>query len=210
MGQADLIRSILDNIECREANLLVWGVVDGNSTKEEIIDIIEATIDDNYNEIETLGGDFTNSDFVFRLLIDKRLIFKILSYDDEERYRSRMAETIRLLFHLRQLFPQHDGQNGWTGAKTLVADYRFKRASRAYPERTITPSKFLKNFYDQDKKIVFSLESLFEDRMDNESFKLADFQFEASKAIIESIKSRRNRGILISAGTDQHPQKLPS
>ncbi len=129
------------------------------------------------------------------------MIFKILSYDDEERYRSRMAETIRLLFHLRQLFPQHDGQNGWTGAKTLVADYRFKRASRAYPERTITPSKFLKNFYDQDKKIVFSLESLFEDRMEYESFKLADFQFEASKAIIESIKSRRNRGILISAGT---------
>lgn len=58
-------------------------------------------------------------------------------------YRSRMAETVRLLQKLRQLFPKHAGSTGWQRAPSLVADFRFVRRRRRYPARDIPTHKAL-------------------------------------------------------------------
>ena len=66
-----------------------------------------------------------------------------------------MAETIRLIFHLRQLFPKHfKNTHGWQIANTLVSDFRFLRKKRKYPKRNldkINVANFLKKeVYDEN------------------------------------------------------------
>jgi hypothetical protein len=45
-------------------------------------------------------------------LMSRALLFDV-GEDPGERFRSRMAEAVRLFFRLRQLFPQHAGPIGW-------------------------------------------------------------------------------------------------
>jgi len=115
------LETVLDAIEQREARLLVWGLVDGRLSRDEV----EAVIDPLLDEALAKGlVAFMQASEVVAALRDKRLLFETdtVPYPG---YRSRMAEGVRLLFRLRQLFPKHDGPTGWQFARTLVADYRF-------------------------------------------------------------------------------------
>ena len=202
MDKTKVLSLFLDEIERRETNLLVWGVVDGSSGETEILDLADNIITQNYDAIEKVNPVLTDPGEVLRILKDGGLLFEIFCEGPETRYRSRMAETVRLLFHLRQLFPKHERQQtGWMQAKTLVADYRFRRVSRTYPKRTLKTSDFLKNLEVDKEKIFDALEQSFRNRQEGEKFHLAQFQFDATKAILESLKTRLNRGILVSAGT---------
>ena len=80
--------------------------------------------------------DFYDADEVIGALKARGLLF---DSDDTPYpgYRSRMAETVRLAFRLRQLFPQHQGLDGWQQGRTLVADFRFTRRRRRYPRRDL-------------------------------------------------------------------------
>ena len=60
-----------------------------------------------------------------------------LCESDGHVYRTRMAETVRLLARLRQLGPGRS----WRAAPPLVADYRFSVRPRAYPERHRDPAR---------------------------------------------------------------------
>ena len=51
------------------------------------------------------------------------------------RFRTRMAETVRLAQHLRQWF--HGPRSDWRTAKTLVSDIRFLARPRVVPVREI-------------------------------------------------------------------------
>ena len=86
------------------------------------------------------SGDATGDDLVAEL----RRRALLLDVDDGTavRYRSRMAETLRLLARLRQLFPRHRGA-GWSQARTLVADYRFLTRPRAYPRRNLAVDQLM-------------------------------------------------------------------
>ena len=47
-----------------------------------------------------------------------------------------MAETVRLIFHLRQSFiNKKNGPDSWQKDPTLVSDYRFIKRSRLLPKR---------------------------------------------------------------------------
>ena len=56
--------------------------------------------------------------------------------DQPERYRTRMAETVRLTARLRQLFTKHEGP-AWRSAPRLVGDFRFAIQPRRYPTRDV-------------------------------------------------------------------------
>ncbi|MDC0189758.1 protein DpdJ [Rhodospirillales bacterium] len=197
----DILRLILDEIERRENSLLVWGVVDGSSSETEILAVISDIIDDNWKRVEEIDDRFTDTGFVLKKLTEKCLIFEIPFTDDQRQFRSRMAETVRLLFHLRQLFPLHDRVGGYNAANTLVADYRFKRVSRSYPKRDQTLSDFFEVLCAENPNIRAALEAQSERRPGIERFMLANFQVEATKAILDSIATKNDQGILISAGT---------
>ena len=55
------------------------------------------------------------------------------------RYRTRLAETLRLLRTLRQLLPPGDESKPawWRHSSTLVSDYRLRVSPRRYPARRI-------------------------------------------------------------------------
>ena len=92
-------------------------------------------ITDNINDI---NEDEKDPDIVFNALIDKQLIF----YIDSDRFRSRMCETVRLLYHLRQMFPRNAGNN-WQSAPTLVSDFRLIKRNRSFPKRNISQNELI-------------------------------------------------------------------
>ena len=128
-----LLLAALDEIEQREARLLTWGLVDGHVSASEIQGIIDCLLDDPTIGV---GVSFHDASGVITELIERALLFDI-GEERGTRYRSRMAEGVRLLFRLRQLFPQHQGPTGWQTAPTLVADFRFIWRRRRYPRREI-------------------------------------------------------------------------
>src|SRR2546430_7142726 len=109
MADETLILAALDQIEQREARLLTWGLVDGFITSTEIADIIDPLLDDpRYAQ----GLSFVRVAEVIDALKARALLFDI-GENPGDQYRSRMAEAVRLLFRLRQLFPKHSGLTGW-------------------------------------------------------------------------------------------------
>ena len=123
------LQATLDAIEQTEARLLVWGLADGRLSREEVNALIDPLLDEALDR--GLAGFLDPSDVVAELK-RRALIFET----DEVPFpglRSRMAETVRLLFRLRQLFPKHAGPDGWQRAPTLVADFRFLWRRRRYP-----------------------------------------------------------------------------
>ena len=124
----------LDRIEQCEARLLTWGLVDGFLSSEEMSAIVDPMLDDpQYAD----GLNFVSVAAVIEALKDRALLFDV-GEEPDSRYRSRMAEAVRLLFRLRQLFPQHRGLIGWQSAPTLVADFRFIWRRRRYPRRGVS------------------------------------------------------------------------
>ena len=138
-GDIKVAELILDALEKQEAKLLSWGIVDVSSPLVEISTLIDTILD----EVPITAVSFATSGEVLDFLVSKGLIFEI-SQNMEPSYRSRMAETVRLMFHLRQLFPKHSGNHGWQDAPNLVADFRFIRTSRRYPDRNILKDNAVK------------------------------------------------------------------
>ncbi|WP_304412407.1 protein DpdJ [Nocardia sp. 348MFTsu5.1] len=111
---------ILNDIESHELPLLSWGVSDGSLTETELEQLIQRVAP---------GEDV---DSVIDELLDRRLLFATGVTD--QRFRSRMAETVRLAVRLRQWFHGKP----WTSASSLVSDARFLSRPRVVPRRDIT------------------------------------------------------------------------
>ena len=183
-----LIEKILDKIEEKEARLLVWGIVDISFSRNEIYQCI-FDITDNINDI---NEDEKDPDIVFNALIDKQLIF----YIDSDRFRSRMCETVRLLYHLRQMFPRNAGNN-WQSAPTLVSDFRLIKRNRSFPKRNISQNELI-SILDRNnihQNIIKSISIL------SKNMKLANFQIRSTEQILNSLSKNIVPGNLISAGT---------
>ncbi|MBB4423900.1 hypothetical protein GGD66_002444 [Bradyrhizobium sp. CIR48] len=192
-----IILAALDQIEQREARLLTWGLVDGFLASEEITDLIDPLLDDpRYVD----GLSFVRASQVIDVLKARALLFDIGEAPDT-RYRSRMAEAVRLFFRLRQLFPKHSGLIGWQNAPTLVADFRFIWRRRRYPKRAINASEALATIsaVTSDGYARQAIASLIESY--GVKFTLARFQVAAAARILGGFESSRSIATLVSAGT---------
>lgn len=191
------LTDVLDAIEQAEARLLVWGLVDGRIGRDELEDLIAPFLDAAYAQ----GIDrFFGADEVIAALAEQGLLFETDDYPYPG-YRSRMAETVRLAFRLRQLFPQNGGVDGWQRARTLVADFRFTRRRRRYPRRDLVPANVIeeRNHRFDDPALSAALQALLAER--GEGYRLAEFQSRATHRILEGLAARRSNGTLVSAGT---------
>lgn len=110
----------LDRLEREEERLLVWGVVDGAFSGPEVESLAEKYLDDR-----DLWHVFPDPDDLLSLLDERRLLFRFIE-GTRPRYRTRMAEAVRLFSKLRQIFPGRP----WQLAPTLVADFRLARVPR--------------------------------------------------------------------------------
>jgi hypothetical protein len=133
-GVEEFLRGVLDAIEQREARLLVWGLVDGRLGRDELAELIDPMIE---QALQRGLEDFFSVAEVIQALSERGLLFETDDFPYPG-YRSRMGETVRLTFRLRQLFPQHRGIDGWQQARTLVADFRFTWRRRRYHVQGLT------------------------------------------------------------------------
>ncbi len=197
-----LLVAALDEIEQREARLLTWGLVDGFLTAGEAAEIIDALLDNPRFAVADFATplNFLSAADVLAALKARALVLDV-SDGSEPRYRSRMAEAVRLLFRLRQLFPKHQGPTGWQSAPTLVADFRFLWRRRRYPDRCLAPADVLPPLNDvlDDATAREALAELL--RSHGPAFRLARFQMEASQRILGGLGGERSQATLVSAGT---------
>jgi hypothetical protein len=184
-----LVQIFLNQLEFKEVKLLTWGVVDGGFSETEIEDYAAATI-------EMLDSDVDPWDLIDAMQ-DRNLLFKF-NLRGHYRYRTRMAESVRLFAKLRQLFPKRD----WQTAPTLVADYRFSLRQRLYPSRTLEPYAVIQTL-DADKLLSTIQHSALEATLvsPDRTLQLADFQLRATTRMLRDLKSTKSRGMIVCAGT---------
>jgi superfamily II DNA or RNA helicase len=193
----NLLLATLDEIEQREAKLLTWGLVDGHLSTSEIHEIVDQFLDD---PLVGTGVTFHNAAAVIARLAKRALLFDV-GEEPGTRFRSRMAEGVRLLFRLRQMFPKHQGPTGWQTAPTLVADFRFIWRRRHYPRREIAPDAALSRIAARtsDPSARSALYALI--RSFGPNFRLAGFQVDAAARILSGFEKTKSIATLVSAGT---------
>jgi superfamily II DNA or RNA helicase len=183
---------ILDELEDRESALLTWGNTQGYFSENELTELIESIVgeaEDPYDVIDEM--------------LAKGLIVSWADVESgEERYRSRMAEGVRLFSTLRQMFPKHAKGDAWKQAATLVSDYRFMRRKRKYPQRNLSIDDVI-NSLGNSIGLSSSEGDLLKELLRNKSsyYDLAAFQLRACKSVLLGVRSKRPSGSIVCAGT---------
>lgn len=187
----------LDAIEQRETRFLVWGIADISLSEDELVELIAEALESASEEIQMTYYDPRR---VIADLLERAFVVEFPK-NAALHYRSRMAETVRLASRLRQLFPKHEGANGWQQAPTLVADYRFLRRKRKFPKRELTPDQMLHQCREVEASStqIALLQKLLE--RSGTSLALAGFQGRATSRILQGLNKRESRGTIVCAGT---------
>jgi len=187
----------LSQLEREEASLLTWGVIDAGFSAMEVEERASQFAASNpLCQTAGLTGDELMDSLTARHLL--------LSFAGARGslYRTRMAETIRLLARLRQLFPDDIPQGTWQSAPSLVADFRFALRPRRYPKRDIPPDALLRQLGstavlgEREAAVVKALASV-----EPRSFGLSAFQVDATARILAAVQRPRASGIVVAAGT---------
>ena len=121
---------LLGAIEAAELRSLQWGYVDGVLDESDVDALAQRVVSDT--------GDQRDPVDLVEALVAGRLLFEYPG-DGAAAYRSRFAETVRLLAQLRQLMPSRP----WATAPRLVSDYRVDAGSRLFPRRWLEPGGYL-------------------------------------------------------------------
>src|ERR1041384_5035511 len=103
------VLTALDLIEEAEARKIAWGLLDESWTR--------ATLSELLREQKWDGADAGKC---IDELVARNLLVQ-LPKEWPARFRTRMAEAVRLFSRLRQLFPGRP----WQASSTLVSDIRF-------------------------------------------------------------------------------------
>jgi hypothetical protein len=195
-SNSDFLLQCLDKIEQKETRLLVWGIVDSSFEKADLEEFLDPFLDKYLNA----GNDhyFTSAEIV-ETLCDKGLLHRF-SRNGFEYYRSRMAETVRLMSRLRQLFPRHRDVNGWQQGATLVADYRFLRRRRKFPRREVSIVDVLTQL-GSISGLTHQVEILEQLLNRSKDIFLAGFQVRGNYRILKNCVEGRSSGTIVSSGT---------
>lgn len=197
-----LAEAALDRLERLEVRVLVWGLVDSALSVHEVDDTLRDVLNNNQGLAAEPNCTIDTEASLCQRLMDLGYLIRIPGRPGTPvRFRTRMAEGVRLFSRLRQLFPRrHEGAN-WVGGATLVADYRLLWRQRRYPARDLTPaaSKELIASRVPDSRLQAAVKSWFDASGPNWGF--ARFQIDAAARILEGLSSRRPKGTLVSAGT---------
>lgn len=186
----ELLRA-LDDLEDHEARNLVWGLTEESWTQDALIDRIGRVVTrfDPYDVLEQLQ--------------QHGLLFEV-ERSWPTAYRTRMAEAIRLMAHLRQQFPNKP----WQAAAPLVADFRFRHEPRRFPRRDLNVSELatLLGARGLSQAEVDAADKILSGRTELNGSQtarprdLSQFQFDSTVAVLNAMAGR-DRGVIVSAGT---------
>ena len=199
-----LVEKGLDALERKEVRVLVWGLVDCALSEPEVDETLDAVLNDPKNQPLLMAEDCrisTAGDLRARLM-SLALLMEVPSKDSPRRFRTRMAEGVRLFARLRQLFPgRHQGRDGWIDAPTLVADYRLLWRPRRYPKRDMPVATAMEHIGRaiRTPEQMSAIEHWFSQAKPN--WRPARFQIDAATRILSGLEQQSPRGTLVSAGT---------
>ncbi|MER5265093.1 protein DpdJ [Actinosynnema sp. NPDC002837] len=169
----DKLLEALTTIELKEAELLSWGAVGAEWTEAEILSLL---------------AEHGDPLLLLSQLLDRALVVQTPT----EGYRSRSAETIRLLATLRQSFRYQSVTEG----RPLVLDYRFLHRPRKHPRRDVRSQAVL----DDIKNFVGDTGILAAQRIIPPT--VSGFQRRTTKAVLSALATRRrSSGVMVTAGT---------
>lgn len=163
----------LTSIELREAELLAWGAASAQWTEQEILDVVSG-----YGPA--------------RPLLDELLAMALLVRTPQDGYRSRAAETVRILATLRQSFPGRPVTDG----RSLVLDYRFLHRPRRRPERDEANRATL---LDSLPGLTGAAGAALADALLPKT--VSGFQARAAQRILRSLSDPEPSGVMVTAGT---------
>jgi hypothetical protein len=193
----------LDELESLEARCLVWGLIDNALSRDEVMDALQRVLD--HPEAQSVKVHENCSIRTAKDLRDKLVALNMLfevpyMAGDDAQWRTRMAECVRLIAQLRQLFPKH-ANNRWAEAATLVADYRLLRRPRRYPRRDLSGAAVYSELSGSvaSPQLLAALKTWL-DQLDKGGG-LARFQVKSADRILKSLEARTCTGTLVSAGT---------
>jgi hypothetical protein len=176
----DPVLAALDLIEEAEARNIAWGLLDESWTRATLVDVLREQ------------WDGTDPEGCVDELVARNLLVK-LPKEWPTRFRTRMAEAVRLFSRLRQLFPNKP----WQASSTLVSDVRFLRRARTFPDRNIDVANVLHELADKDipTTLLTEVERVLAGR------RLSRFQVSATSTVFSALSSRKDHGVVVGAGT---------
>lgn len=187
----------LGQLERAEWSVLAWGLVDGFFSERELEERAEEFLTGQTRI--GIAHPFDSPWSLIESLLDENLLWRV---PDTDRYRTRMAETVRLCARLRQIFT--DPQNAaWRTAPNLVADYRLIVRPRLYPARDVAASALVEGLRRQTSvsALQVSVINAFLRHGTAEERLLARFQVRATERIIRMVGQDRSFGTVVCAGT---------
>lgn len=171
----------LTRLELRELPLLRWGLVDGALSESEV-----------FETLSSLGSRISPEE-VHAKLLEHRLIFEVPTFDGsgQVRYRTRMAESVRLMKLLRQTFRS---EASWQG-RELVADFHLVHRPRVRPRRDHSSADLV---HEASKFLTpVGLAALARIIPDS----VSAFQIRSTSTVLRSLANSEDGGVMISAGT---------
>lgn len=186
---------LLSRLEDLELPLLAWGVVDGFLSEA---DVARAVDDQRIAEFAAGSVEVPAAEDYLEVLVNRGLLVR--QPTGEVRYRTRFAETLRLLRLLRQLWPPKDtnADGWWRSYAPLVADYRLRVSARRYPRREVDVAGVRETLRLSPDWCTAQDDMLA--RVVGGS-KLAPFQVRAAASILGAIASERPTARIVTAGT---------
>lgn len=166
------LQAALTTIELREAELLSWGAVGAEWRRDELLHLLQDVLDPDG-------------------LLDRLVELGLILETPTGNFRSRSAETVRLLATLRQAFRNEE----ILGGRPLVLDYRFLHRPRRRPRRDLSA-----------EDLEASLQSLL-GRSGLSAFKhlvppsVSAFQDRSTRQILSALRSSDASGVVVTAGT---------
>jgi hypothetical protein len=166
------LQKALTAVELREAELLSWGAVGAEWTHDELVGVLNA-----HGDGERLLAE----------MLDVAAIVQTPSGG----YRSRSAETMRLLATLRQAFRAEAALHG----RPLVLDYRFLQRPRRRPRRNVRDSALAASVRDSlGAGGLAVLRALTPPTV-------SAFQQRSTKQVLEALSTTEAAGVVVTAGT---------
>lgn len=190
----DVALLVLDRLERLEAEQLAWGLVDGGFSRDELLRVVNAVIE----EQETQHGQlWVAPNEVLDVLEKDVLLWQ--TPDHSGKYRTRSAESVRLFARLRQILKADQ----WRSARTLVSDFRYQVVPRRFPRRDLPPESVFERLSggpgvspEQESLLSRVLQA-----EEPEPVQLSEFQVQAAEAILAGVRADRIGATVIAAGT---------
>lgn len=189
-----LCNEFLTGVELLESQALSWGFVEARVNPLQDLDAILAGLSDSAKE---QWRALSQGGLTLGAVLDN-LRQRSLLFESNDIYRTRFAETVRLLYLLRQRFSREDWQTG----KRLVSDLRIQLQRRRYPKRDVPFAELestLRAVGAAPSEIQAAGQLL--RGSDGAPFSVARFQQKATQSILKALHDGMDKAIAIGAGT---------